>query len=998
VTSDLTADDFPAFFESVHGVPPFPWQKRLLRDWVARPKGWPSVLDLPTGSGKTAALDIAVFHLALEAQNGQARRAPIRIAFVVDRRLIVDDAFARAKKLERILGSPETDIVNRVVAALRSLAGGKEPPLLARRLRGGAPREDDWARTPVQPTILCSTVDQIGSRLLFRGYGVSDRMKPIHAGLLGSDCLILLDEAHLAEPFRQTLASIERWREKNGSLTPWHVAQLSATPGHQSQTSCAPEQAPFSLDDDDRANPVLARRLSAAKPAILVEIAGQQGVPAETRRIEEIANRTIRALEVLGRDLQNPAIGVVVNRVARARQVFEQLQGQLSDTRVVLIIGPARPVDREEMAIRDLQPIRTGEKRTLESPLIVVATQTVEAGVDIDFDGLVTEAAALDALRQRFGRLNRAGRNITPAATILVHRDDIGNRAVDPVYGDRITKTWEALNAVAAGSPEPIVEFGIAGFPHQLTENSHELAAEKKNAPILLPAYVDLWSQTSPTPSADPEVALFLHGPERSPASVQIIWRADASDEDFNHRDRSAALLDLVPPRSGETIEIPLWTARAWLREEVSVQAALSDTAERAPEEIRERHGRRSFRYAGSDDERRTRAVFAEELSDGDLIVVPASYGGCDQWGWAPSSTGRVMDQAEKAAEPYASRRFAVRVTPELMHQWLVDEVPEDGREPATTIDALRESLRAVLAEHRDDAAPGLLDTVLDLPRLPAMMRGWLERLKDRNGRLERIFAHGYDTGDRPRGVVFLAPRGIKTLGSASVPDHQTGIPATEDDALGSTPGYSQSLDDHSCDVRDRAIEFSTNALVKAEIAEDVALAAYLHDVGKADPRFQAMLYGGDWFAVDDAKVLAKSPQQMPLAWEKAGLPKHWRHEALSVRIARAHARFGEAHDPELVLWLIGVHHGYGRPFFPHADESAPERLPDVLGGLKAERGPGPQSLEFRINGWDWPQIFERLKHRYGVWELAKLEAIVRLADHRASEAPRHGFARGDAT
>jgi CRISPR-associated endonuclease/helicase Cas3 len=91
------------------------------------------------------------------------------------------------------------------------------------------------------------------------------------------------------------------------------------------------------------------------------------------------------------------------------------------------------------------------------------------------------------------------------------------------------------------------------------------------------------------------------------------------------------------------------------------------------------------------------------------------------------------------------------------------------------------------------------------------------------------------------------------------------------------------------------------------------------------------------------------------------------------------------------VLWLIGVHHGYGRPLFPHADcRDALDR--DDLRAIEGERlllegGAGPQSLAFDFDGWDWAQLFERLKRRYGVWELARLETIVRLADHRASEA-----------
>jgi CRISPR-associated endonuclease/helicase Cas3 len=474
-----------------------------------------------------------------------------------------------------------------------------------------------------------------------------------------------------------------------------------------------------------------------------------------------------------------------------------------------------------------------------------------------------------------------------------------------------------------------------------------------------MPAHLDLLCQTSPVPAADPEVALYLHGLSRQPDAVTVIWRADV-DPAWEDQD-VVRLLTLVPPRTGEAIELPLWAVRRWLMRIIKEEDFLADVSVPAPDEPGH-HGkdRKAFCWKGVDE--RSRWVKPHDIRLGDTIVVPASYGGVDDHGWHPESTEATTDLADTVACAYRGRRFAVRVAPGLLGD-------------AMSSAALSETLAAV----RQEKWQTVCDVLSGL-RLPEERKQLLNLLSQACGRRghSAIDVHfdlyGTNNNDEPRGVVFVAPFGIK--GGLTIEEGRPS--ATEDDVSGSLYGFAQTLNEHSEEVETKTESFARAAGLPEDRIADLKLAGFLHDQGKRDIRFQRWLHYGDPLGADpddESTILAKSGRALPPhARDKAGLPPRWRHEALSVRLARTHERLKTAKDRELVLWLVGTHHGYGRPLYPHADPR--ESTPDV----------GPQSLAFDWDGKDWATLFQTLKMRYGTWELARMEAILRLADHRASE------------
>ncbi|MFH1833973.1 MAG: type I-U CRISPR-associated helicase/endonuclease Cas3, partial [bacterium] len=628
----MNAGDFSTFVEAIHGYRPFPWQTELARR-VVEGEGWPAMIAAPTAAGKTLVIDLAVFALACSVDSSARPPAPRRTFFVIDRRVVVDAAFDRAVRLAQALREPRHLVVAEV--AERLLALGGEVPLETVALRGGVSLDQAWARSPAQPLVCVSTVDQVGSRLLFRGYGLGrgpTNLLPIHAALVGNDALIILDEAHLSRPFADTLSAVGRYRTwAEGEVTsPWIVVHMTATP----EPGC---EEPFTIGDEDRADSVLGPRLAAKKPARLVEVrtqAPQKGdSPHERRRLER-DNRTAHveticreALTLLSHDQRARVVAVVVNRVAVAREIFESLR---TESEAILLTGRARSLERERLLERYLPRIEARRKEDAgDGPLFVVATQTIEVGADLDFDGLVTECASLDALRQRFGRLDRLGERRESWAVIVSRRDQVAKGAEDFVYGPSLGRTWSWLKGMAErpggeGVPgNPVVDMGVMSLPMPAATELLELLPPARRAPVLLPAHLDLWTQTAPMPLPDPDPALFLHGPSTEPPDVCVVWRADLDEAPS---DTWANIVALAPPTPPEAIPVPAYATRRWLTGAGEEEIADVEGAQvRSGEEIGQGKVILRWRGPGSDE---TMPIGPAQVRPGDTIVVPASYGG----------------------------------------------------------------------------------------------------------------------------------------------------------------------------------------------------------------------------------------------------------------------------------------------------------------------------------------------------------------------------------
>ena len=850
----LPLPSFPAFYRAINGRDPFPWQARLARQ-ITETEEWPAEVGVPTGLGKTACLDIAVWWLASQADRPPAlRTAPTRTWWVVNRRLLVDSTAEHAQTIADMLSDPtglaqdgpSAEDVAAVAERLRRLSSAPASvPLEVIRLRGGI----EWRRPtdPSHPAVLLSTLPMYGSRLLFRGYGSSRGMRPIDAALAGTDSLVLLDEAHLAPHLRTLIPALAQCTP--GARTILGEPRSRPRLVELTATGDAAAGTRFDLDADDEEHPIVRARLDAAKPTEL-----------RTFETADLGKHLAEAAHDLIRHASTPAAFLVfANTPKTARSAFDQLSKLVrGGADLVLLTGRSREHDAEAIRERILDPMlgmlanRDPAVRR-ERHLIVIATQTLEVGADVDAEYLVSETCGVRALTQRLGRLNRLGRHDS-ARAIYVHGKPIAKTRKPedadawPVYGREPKIVVERLTAALGGRRAPTVDLS----PRRIARILGRPLEDCVRAPEILPGLLWEWIKTTTPPRDEAPVEPYFSGIAGPEYSVTVIWRAHV-------------------PADGDR----LWP-RARDREAVAIPIREAWETFGADEEL----------LRLQSDRVTVETCKLRALRSGDTLILPTDRGLLDEFGWNPSSDALVFDvslwEHGLPLDAAALRRLC-------------------GVSPGVWLDGAL----GVVEDHEDTDSSDRAEAIEQI----------LSSLRGASG-------HGWEpgewddfVGDLERRVV-SPPNEVPRLPTKSRPDASESRSDERDEM--SLAQSATELEPHGRAVAARARRIAQRLGLGGDLAEAVESGGLLHDVGKADRRFQRWLDpGGNNAGVPLAKSNVPTDQ-----WETAraasGWPRGGRHEALSGRlVARMMASdpgWESADLRDLVLHLVVSHHGHGRP------------------------------------------------------------------------------------
>jgi len=353
---------FEEFFQRATGRPPYGYQMRLARD------GLPSVVRAPTGTGKTG---IILAWLWRRLHGPDPGVTPRRLIFALPQRTLVEQVSASVTTW-----LAELELAREV--ALHVVMGGSSGT------------QQGWRVRMHRPAIIVGTVDSLVSKALNRGYGVARATYPIDFALVTNGAQWVIDEVQLCPESTTTLRQLAAFAAGFGTAEPFALTCMSATVSWGVLST---------VDNRD-----LGRVLEIEPAERTGELARRLGAARTVRRLP-VGAGAHRAVAAAVRERHRPGTLtlVVVNTVAAAREIHAALRaGGISP---VLLHSRFRGVERERL----IELVHKAAAEPGVAGHIVVSTQVVEAGIDLDAAVLVTEAAPWPSVVQRAGRCNRSG-------------------------------------------------------------------------------------------------------------------------------------------------------------------------------------------------------------------------------------------------------------------------------------------------------------------------------------------------------------------------------------------------------------------------------------------------------------------------------------------------------------------------------------------------------------------------------------------------------------
>ena len=926
----ITRNEFSDFFAALNGgYAPFSWQEEVL-DHICEHGVWPERINAPTGSGKSSVVDIHLFANALAAV-GAAPRVPRRLCVTVGRRALVDSQATRADK---ILGdlkdaladeSGEPGILRRVAEALQSFQTRNDTqeigPFEVGHIRGELSNRNLPVTDISACAIIAATPDMYGSRALFRGYGSTKAARPRETALLAMDTVMVLDEAHMNRQLLHTtqrIAELQK-REANLGVPTLQVVETTATPSTEDSDSTTLGVDIEALDSPN--DEELRKRVHSHKELVLRPIDKWDGKPGNAATVNAAVDaiKDFLAHREAGEGSDEAhTVGCIVNHVRTGISIKEKLTKDkvLGKDEVELLVGRMRPYD-----LKKLHPdlfTTEGDK----SVKVVVATQTLEVGIDVDFADLVTELAPASSLAQRFGRVNRLG-----------HRTDSKVVVIEPASGDSVKKDAPPYKAVDLSNAYAWLE-ALNGAENP----SVNPAAMVKNPPVqssperLLyqrPEWPDLleFSRTDENPYDEPDLDLWLHDSLDAETAMGGVIVRD------NLPSNTSAAMEILKTSYFAPSDRETFPANLKILQEI---LDYQDEHGVKPRKFLYRQGEISlWQDAEHGDESN------QSLAPGDVLLLDTGSVPFTNQGIAvtqrelPSTKDKLeavpfllkavsfLDDAELyVAELYVYEKCADR---EERFRKYLGLSPEEVAEllDAQSADGKKKMIASELTTEAEDGQEVI---------------AWYAVVTDEE------FVEGSDIAQE------LAPAGPVLL------------------------------DDHQNDVAERTRQLAENLGLAPEFSEALELAAKYHDEGKRDLRFQQML-GADAETGALAKSGRRSVAEAYRARSRSALPRGWRHEQLSaLMVAASPEKVGEHRD--LVLRIIGCSHGHGRFSFAH-DAGFLLKEGYLPEGTDYEALKEQATRLFNVGYWD--NLMEQTSRTYGPYATAYLEAVERAADAQIS-------------